>query len=641
MKNKSLKNKLLATLVAAATFASTAMATVSAADISWVSGGDISKVSQITTPKAEYALEVNRPVDFSKEVSVYESADRLITNHSYIEYSLTGSTADFTISGSTVTARRAGAEATLIVYDDYSKKAKLSVKLKSIMGNSQEYASGFNFANSYRSEIVYDSATGKNTSGKVTEVEAFPAGSVFTQKDKETIGKSIAPKLDKVLGLDTIGSLDNINSSFKIEFKAANLPIKLDSGATPTMAITSSLTVQGKAASAELTKVEDIVALYDDVEFKIGRVTWVMNQALPADTFVTVTPKAIPANYVDLSKADREKNNCEDDIRKLTAPVAVSDAVGNVTENVLTFDLNDIKIPVTAAADSVKFRFKGEGTVSMDSSVIEFYVDNPNCFSKEYRENSLMAANKAVAFESDALYMEYSYNRQVKAVTNFVAVDAVTATAMMLPNEVRVKVGKKVQVKPTFYPTNANIIGNITYLPENSGDTYAAIEQDGKNATIYGVATTGKSGAAFIASMDGVATTHAYVKVIVEPQNFKEQKPDKPATAPKFDKTKLEMQVGDIATVKVSDIADDITDSGKIKWTVSNGSVELKLTEGTANVLVAKKAGTALITATLTDGTRLECTVVVKDVPKQPEKEDPSKGTNVPQTGDTLFANLW
>lgn len=221
-----MNKKFISLMLAGVIAASTCMMTVSAASTQYINSnmsGDIRKVTVIESTEGAYTLEVGKEYDFAEYIKVYESAEKLITNHSYIDYSITGSTSDFRIDGSTVTALRADREATLVVTDGYSNKVKTLIKLKSVSGNGTDLATGFEMDN--RTNVIYNSASGTNVDGFTLKVKAYPDGAVFTQKDKEAIGEDLSKKLETALGIDKFGSLDNINSSFKVKMSATGTTV--------------------------------------------------------------------------------------------------------------------------------------------------------------------------------------------------------------------------------------------------------------------------------------------------------------------------------------------------------------------------------------------------------------------------------
>lgn len=196
-----MKFKKLIGFVLASTMIVGGTSSVFATDIYSNMSGDERKVTSIATNEKEYVLEVGKEYDFAKEIKVFESKEKLITNHNYIEYSLTGSSNSFSIYGSTVTALEGGKSATLTILDGYSKKVKCVVPVKSLDERRNSNASGFVFEKS-NMKVPFDSTNGVNSDGLVFKVVSTPRGSQFTENDLDTIGKDVGVAVANMLGFE-------------------------------------------------------------------------------------------------------------------------------------------------------------------------------------------------------------------------------------------------------------------------------------------------------------------------------------------------------------------------------------------------------------------------------------------------------
>lgn len=759
-----MRNKIIS-LVLAGMIAASSCA-VSAQTINSNMSGDVKKVTAIKAAESVYALEVGKDYDFTEYIKVFENPEKLVTNHSYIEYSITGSTADFQIYGSTVTALRSDREATLIVTDGYSKKVKAEIKLKSVSGNGTELATGFEMSN--RTNVIYDSDMGTNDDGLVVSVKAFPDNAIFTQKDMELIGEDLSEKLETALGIDRFGSLENTNSSFKIKLSttgaavgnksvfettltasadatvdaatatfdltvgtskitsdpvdctAAQDPTSIaalfngkeieidsvkytitadaakltftakynadvtmpsinnqlvtvsqsDSGtamtwiteqnaaanvktlgvtagkgdsdgitvlpeATPTIKL-GDVTIKGTKTPVKLTLVKDVASLFHNAEFRYGNVQWVITAN---DKELTVTPKPIPANYDTMSAADKAVNNCSNDIRIMQMPVASTGSVSDVTDNVLTFNVTDIDPKSVAPTDAVSYRFKGEGTTQEDRGIIEVVVDNPEYFTSECKDVSAFRNNATVRIQTDEIKLENSRTKAFKASTTLTAVDAVEAKAIVFPRATNVKVGEKAEIIPEFYPSNANVFGDITL--NSVGDEYAVIMQDGNKFVAYGVNASGRAQT----TADVVMTTTKYgtdkqsFTVTVQKADIKDMIDS--AQKPKLESAKIDLLVGGKATVKA------VNATGKVTWEkdANGGIIEVSRLSDTSCSVKGLKVGTTKLTAVFESGEKLVCEITIKAAAAATDKDRPSvenpDTTNNPQTGDSWFANIF
>lgn len=254
---KEMKKKILSTLLAACLFVGIAIPSVMAAtsDVA----GDAKKVSKITMIDEKDAYDItvgNEGFDFEEKIAVYEDNTKLVLDHNHIRYMLKGNvgsnnTGDFEIIGSKVWAKKAGATATLTIFDSFnaSSKARLTIKLTGVAPTTSftEYAESFTFkSNSF--DVPFDSGLG-NAENVALSVQAHPSGTKFNTADNAYLAAIESTKLAiaKALNLKA-GAGSTIAGTLTTEGKAgvpagtaveAKIEFSIDLGQTVTVAATT------------------------------------------------------------------------------------------------------------------------------------------------------------------------------------------------------------------------------------------------------------------------------------------------------------------------------------------------------------------------------------------------------------------
>lgn len=228
------------------------------------------------------------------------------------------------------------------------------------------------------------------------------------------------------------------------------------------------------------------------------------------------------------------------------------------------------------------------------------------------------------------------------ASTNVTPCDVVTAKSFSVAPSIDVKVGQTVEVPVTFYPPNANTNKKAVFEIRSALNTgapyqYAVIsdgaETDSK-VTILGVNSNDPGKAVLTGRVqNGQLSSHSTINV--KATDYKNEGTEDFTS--KIDKNTAEVAVGSLVPVSISNLPAGVT----VKWThKDDGTVALNKNNGNAVVIYGKKIGTNVVTATLSNGEKFDVAVTVKAA-TAPEKPAPGTGTDVPQTGDSLLANLF
>lgn len=297
---------------------------------------------------------------------------------------------------------------------------------------------------------------------------------------------------------------------------------------------------------------------------------------------------------------------------------------------------------VTAPAADVVEWVKQE-----DDTEIKFTV-NKSFLNKT--QKPIAAANTAVNSYNSYKILKTSdlvkFGNQVgnfNTSANLEIIDAIDAVSFSVPSNTEVVVGKVVKVPVTYYPPNANTNKHAEFsiasaLNNSKAYQYAVINSDTNPTTvdneveILGVNSNDPAKAVLTGRVKG-GQLSAWSTITVKPTNFNT---DVPLTS-KIDKTVAEVAVGSLVPVSISNLPANVT----VKWThKDDGTVALNKNNGNAVVIYGKKIGTNVVTATLSNGEKFDVAVTVKAA-TAPEKPAPGTGTDVPQTGDSLLANLF
>lgn len=228
------------------------------------------------------------------------------------------------------------------------------------------------------------------------------------------------------------------------------------------------------------------------------------------------------------------------------------------------------------------------------------------------------------------------------ASTNVTPCDVITAKSFSVAPSIDVKVGQTVEVPVTFYPPNANTNKKAVFEIRSALNTgapyqYAVIDGDGTatdKVKILGV-NSNDPGKAILTGrvQNGQLSSHSTINV--KATDYKNEGTEDFTS--KIDKNTAEVAVGSLVPVSISNLPAGVT----VKWThKDDGTVALNKNNGNAVVIYGKKIGTNVVTATLSNGEKFDVAVTVKAA-TAPEKPAPGTGTDVPQTGDSLLANLF
>ncbi|MEG1028174.1 MAG: hypothetical protein RSE07_05750, partial [Oscillospiraceae bacterium] len=225
--------------------------------------GDAKKVSKITTNQKSYEIAVNKSVDFADEIKVFENNTKLILDHNHIQYSIVGDSRFFSINDSVVTALKAGGEATLTIWDNYSQKARAEIKLvsKAPEYSATTYAESFSFEKS-NYEAIYNSNRG-TSEGFSFKVVAHPNGSVFKAENVDTVKSYIQDSINKAFALNlaaetssiVTGVVSNSDKTITFDFSNANA---FNAGATFTIGSKSIVVkAEDKTIEAQIKAIMD------------------------------------------------------------------------------------------------------------------------------------------------------------------------------------------------------------------------------------------------------------------------------------------------------------------------------------------------------------------------------------------------
>lgn len=228
--------------------------------------------------------------------------------------------------------------------------------------------------------------------------------------------------------------------------------------------------------------------------------------------------------------------------------------------------------------------------------------------------------------------------------TNAIYTKAIKAASFQIPqNNIDIKVGETIKIPVTYYPPNANVRLKSVFeiksvLNNGKAFEYAVIDSAEKKPTIttelkiIGVNSTDVGKANLQGQViDGALT--AFATITVKPTDFNKEIP----YTSKISASSVEVEVGASAPIAITGVPAGVT----VKWVYKDdGSIILKSDTTASTAVVGKKVGVNKLTATLSNGEKFTCDVTVKAATVV--KPDPDKKpTEVPQTGDTLFSNLF
>lgn len=225
------------------------------------------------------------------------------------------------------------------------------------------------------------------------------------------------------------------------------------------------------------------------------------------------------------------------------------------------------------------------------------------------------------------------------ASTNILAVDALRADSVQFSGAFDVEVGKIVEIPVSYYPPNANVNKRAIFTiasSKNDGKPFQYAVIDGATfGALDKVKVLGVNAAstAVLKGQVNEGTYTAFSTITVKPTNFDTN----PQYTSKISASSVEVEVGASAPIAITGVPAGVT----VKWVYKDdGSIILKSDTTASTAVVGKKVGVNKLTATLSNGEKFTCDVTVKAATVV--KPDPDKKpTEVPQTGDTLFSNLF
>lgn len=269
-----MKKKILSTLLAVCLFVGMAIPAVFAASSD--AAGDAKKVSKITVLKDTYEITVGDSKKFADQISVFENDTKLVLDHGHIQYSLlanVGDSSDFEISGDEVKALKAGATATLTIFDNYGEKARTSVKIKSVAGTvaSTKKIESYTFENS-----LYTLPVGTDAEKQTIVVESHPKGTKFTHA---TANEAVAPVIATLASAgiaNVTGAYNKDKNKVELTIPAASLTGLSTSNVNKPIEVKDTNFVNGKEfkATTALRLVTAIkatgVSVPQDITVKVG-----------------------------------------------------------------------------------------------------------------------------------------------------------------------------------------------------------------------------------------------------------------------------------------------------------------------------------------------------------------------------------
>ncbi len=677
--------------------------------------GDAKKVTKITATKDTYEITVgdDNSVDFADKISVYEDQTKLVLDHNHIRYMLngntgSGNTGDFRINGSEVTAVKAGAEATLTIFDNYnaSSKARVTVKLKAVAATTSysQFAESFTFEKS-SNNVIFDSAYGKSE-GATIVLKAHPAGTKFDTTDPAImaqVNSEIIPALAKALGFvngnaPTItpvsatvvkegveavaGEFDvqTITPTFtaagsKLTIMVAGVTVTVDTTGDTTLAntlekienalnanaaVAAKYAVAKDAAKVTLTaKAKEVlptISAFSDDTAKVAVAAAVTTAGVAA------VPEAKGVLEFNLSKAAPVPAGNMITIAGFTSVNAIDNQT--VAQQVALWAANSTKTNFTAAVDGTKVTLTqtvgkafviGEKSTSFNevaanagtpdvSKIKATFADKNRAINLTIEPEYLDAAAKAaIVGNKYYTYLPVSVNNLVKfkpqvgnfsTSTNITPVDAIAATSIQIKSAYDVTVGKTTNIEVDFYPSNSNVnrkaILNVESFRNDGKPWQNAIITDtwDEGVEITGVNSDNK--VVVTGNVNGGVRT-AFATVTVKPTDFNELTYTSTISA----KSK-EIKVGEEFTLAMNNLPNGVT----VKWTAAQEAgkeiVSFDAADKAVVKVTGKAVGTVVVTATLSNGEKYTCDVDVAAAPVVEEKP-----TDVPQTGDSFFANLF
>lgn len=237
-----------------------------------------------------------------------------------------------------------------------------------------------------------------------------------------------------------------------------------------------------------------------------------------------------------------------------------------------------------------------------------------------------------------------------KASTNATYTEAIRAVSWQASQmNYEIEVGQTVKIPVTYYPPQANVGKNVEFEPAsvlNNGKPFMYATIDGDNSVravvtdelkVIGVNSNDTAKTSFKGRIPGANYT-AFITVAVKPTTYKPS--GTPEFTSKISTTALEVEAGKIAPVTISNLPQGVT----AKWThKDDGTMGINKNDGPAVVVTGKKVGTNVLTASLSNGEKFDVAVTVKAATAVAPTPGTGNGgsTNVPQTGDSLFANLF
>ena len=174
-----------------------------------------------------------------------------------------------------------------------------------------------------------------------------------------------------------------------------------------------------------------------------------------------------------------------------------------------------------------------------------------------------------------------------------------------------------------------------TVLPENTTDSknvsWSSSNSEVATVDANGTVTAKRAGTAVITATSTNGKTAGCTVTV--------SKKEIPITEISLDKSSATLTEGDTTTLTATVLPENTTDSKSVSWSSSNSEVATVDANGT---VTAKRAGTAVITATSTNGKTAGCTVTVskKEIPITEISLDKSSATLTEGETTTLVATV-
>lgn len=600
-----MKNKVLASLLAVCLFVG--LAVPAFADYSSSVEGDPAKATMIDFYNAdgnkvitELTIKNGSTENIESLVRVYEDKNTLILDHSYLDYSLEGDTLAFGINGSEVTAIDGKGSAKVIVKSTLSDKIVGTLKITAAPASTEKYATGFRFK-----DTAYTLPVGAGAEDFAVKVVSVPAGSKFTDTQKNAIDNLVVPAIQDVTSY--------VNAPFATCVADA---VKTTAGA---VASTASFFVTGLKQNEEVVITTVLGAAKASVV-----ATSAKNDTTGITTItLTISDTATITNTFTMSMLQTA-------LRSKSSSAVISAGGPNGESPAVNVTVNQFKV---VAAGSLTC-----GDAKLDSSSIELSSDD-NDATRVYTikgTNTQGAAKDLIPGAKTRLNVKTTTfvdgntltNRTVDAITYIENVKAVPALKIGGPASITIEVGEVYNTADTvkFGPSNANVgkafnIYNDFSNSNSDANDYAAIETNGKKIMGVKVGTN-----KVIAALNNNTET-ATITVNVVAKGTKPATPD--ATTAVLSFSIANTKVGGSFNIVVKNAADKTIKYGTADSTIATIDASGKVT--------GVKEGTAKVYAEV-DGVKLYCTVNVAGVATDKPTDKPS---DVPATGVAVLAPLF